>query len=68
MSDTVDTPKDPAQTTEATVARFNSGPVPTQARRDGVALWALHRPVEERIRRLEMAIHSVSLLQNATDT
>ena len=59
-----------AGTDEQMEAWFNTDPVLAQARRDGVDLWALwanlHRPVEERIIRLEMAVSTYYLLHDAS--
>jgi hypothetical protein len=42
-----------------------------QAQRDGVDVWALwanlQRPVEERIRRLEIALETFRMLHNAAN-
>ena len=71
MSHIPDNPAVLPKTDEALEAWFNTDPVLSQARRDGVDLWALwanlHRPVEERIRRHQFALNRFQLLHNAAN-
>ncbi len=64
-----DNPAGPSQADDAMEVWFNTDPVLCQARRDGVDVWALwanlQRPVEERIRRHQIALHRFMLLYNA---
>ena len=52
-------------------AWFDSDPVLARAQRDGVDVWALwanlNRPVEERIRRHQIALNRFKLLYNAAN-
>ncbi len=64
-------PTGPPRTDDAMEVWFNTDPVLCQARRDGVDVWALwanlQRPVEERIRRHQIALHRFRLLHNAAN-
>lgn len=59
------------KTTEEMEAWFNADPVLSQARRDGVDMWALwanlQRPVEERIRRHQIALNRFQMLYNTAN-
>lgn len=71
MSHTPDNPDVLVKTDEEMEAWFNTDPVLSQARRDGVDLWALwanlHRPVEERIRRHQFALNRFQMLYNVAN-
>lgn len=71
MAQTPDKTTAPMKTTEEMEIWFNTDPVLSQARRDGVDLWALwanlHRPAEERIRRHQIALNRFRMLHNAAN-
>lgn len=52
-------------------AWFDSDPILAQAQRDGIDVWALwaniHRPVEELIRRHQIALNRFKMLYNAAN-
>ena len=67
MADVPDKTTASMKTTEEMEAWFNADPVLSQARRDGVDMWALwanlRRPVEERIRRHQLALNTYKMLR-----
>ena len=71
MSQDADMPHCPDAADGGLQAWFDSDPVLVQAQRDGVDVWALwanlQRPVEERIRRLEIALDTFRMLHNAAN-